>query len=377
MVVCPCSAATRSRGRRSAEPPHESTPESPMLPRRTAEWERDARARKGRDLTPADFAAETAGFWREYDMEEFAFARCDIPRVEAPNAETFARDFGRPNLPVIITGVASSWPALERWTWAALRRRFGRERVLLGKASSGSAPTTIDEFAAYAASNNEMNPRYVFDAEFEAAHPEMASEYMLPPYLSQNMFDRVPPRYRPPLEWLLLGPKRSGTFWHTDPYNTSAWNALLEGRKLWALFPRTVYAPPGVYASELPQHTVKYCSRDECRLQSAMEWIRKTLPYLAEHARPQLCVQQPGEIIFVPHGWWHMVLNLDDTVALTKNFIDENNYREMLASMLAAAEKNRGYAEVAAAFVDRWKGDRPELFTAADLRMAAEVRYEE
>lgn len=40
--------------------------------------------------------------------------------------------------------------------------------------------------------------------------------------------------------------------------------------------------------------------------------------------------QEAGDLVFVPSGWWHVVLNVTDTVALTQNFVTENNLKTVL-----------------------------------------------
>ena len=124
-----------------------------------------------------------------------------------------------------------------------------------------------------------------------------------------GLLDEEIHKCRPVHKWLIVGPAGSGSVMHTDFYHTSAWNALISGHKWWCFF------PPEVKASQI------HCKSSQSS--QPLNWFQTRLPeLLADRDGPQpiQLLQKPGETLWVPPGWHHIVLNVDTTIAVTQNF---------------------------------------------------------
>uniref|UniRef100_A0A7S4ERC8 JmjC domain-containing protein n=1 Tax=Chrysotila carterae TaxID=13221 RepID=A0A7S4ERC8_CHRCT len=248
----------------------------------------------------------------------------NIPRIHANDLSVaeFAGKFEHSGLPVILTGLASKWPAFKRWSLENLATRFGEVPFHV----SGYV-MKLRDFLEYSASTRDEMPLYLFDKQFAQRTPQLADEYIVPDYFAEarDMFSQLPADCRPDYRWLIIGGTRSGSLWHVDPNATSAWNAVVRGEKKWILTPPDA-PPPGVTASD-----------DGATLTSPLsvyEWYRAFYPSLARRrgtaTGPREAVVRAGEILFVPRGWWHTALNCMPTIAITQNYVPESSARHVL-----------------------------------------------
>lgn len=278
-----------------------------------------------------------------------------IPHSEM-TTERFYKEYEQTNTPVLIKGASKTWPAVQKWTRDYLLSVASEKRF---RATSGAAPLpaqfSLSDYLNYCDSSTEEAPLYLFDRTFATKCPQLLHDFDESLKSScgwwdgdtaefgHDLFGVLGEERRPDYQWLIVGPKRSGSCFHIDPNCTHAWNAPIIGRKRWIFYPPGV-TPPGVFPSPNGD--------DVCMPISIGEWF---LTFWDQHVerrkdpdvkrRPLECTACPGDVLFVPHGWWHMVMNIGDedidggaggvdergvSVALTRNYVSGSNLSDVL-----------------------------------------------
>lgn len=269
-----------------------------------------------------------APFYSDLLYQPHFCARLDFPRewLEVENVERvagpglthrcFEERFDKPNRPCILTGVVARWPACVKWDRAYLELAFAGETV-----HAGGYEFEPRDYFDYSEKNQDEQPLYLFDKEFARKAPGLLEDFSPPECFGEDLFAVLGEEERPDYRWLIAGPTRSGSFFHKDPNATSAWNAVISGSKKWVLFPPGT-APPGVHASA--------DGADVATSVSLSEWFLNFYAEASEAEEPPLeCIVRAGEAIFVPSGWWHLVMNLEDSIAVTQNFCSRGNLRKV------------------------------------------------
>ncbi|XP_039049937.1 F-box protein At1g78280-like isoform X2 [Hibiscus syriacus] len=255
-------------------------------------------------------------------LDEFSFDDRNVERIENISAEQFHHEYDGIK-PVLLNGLADTWPARSAWTIDQLVPKYGDITFKI----SSSLKMKFKDYVSYMKQQHDEDPLYIFDDKFGESAPGLLKDYTVPQIFQEDFFDVLEKDRRPPFRWLVIGPARSGASWHVDPALTSAWNTLLCGRKRWALY------PPGTVPLGVTVNVDDDDGDISIDTPSSLQWWLDFYPLLANENKPIECTQLPGETIFVPSGWWHCVLNLETTIAVTQNFVNSRNFEFVCLDM--------------------------------------------
>jgi hypothetical protein len=247
--------------------------------------------------------------------------------------DEFARDYLIPNKPVVVSGSLQHWRAVTEWTFEKLNAKYGDVKFKTDEVDheKHKFKMRFSDYVEYMRAQHDEDPIYMFDPCFNERAPPLLNDYETPRYFPEDLF-AVLGRNRPDYMWLVIGPARSGSPFHIDPYKTSAWNAVLEGRKRWLLYPPDV-DPPGVPIEDDSDDGIDYDAPEP------IKYLIEEYPKALLTKPPMEIIMGPGELIYVPSGWWHMVLNIDDCIAVTQNFCATANFDWVINDMKLPSNK--------------------------------------
>ncbi|KAF2281256.1 F-box domain-containing protein [Westerdykella ornata] len=281
-----------------------------------------------------------------------------IPRLEDLTYEEYAENWT--NKPFILTSPVKEWPVYGSWTPQTLLEKYPDVKF---RAEAVDWPTR--KYIDYMYDNADESPLYVFDRAFaektgiKVGREAPDAAYWPPDCFGEDLFD-VLGDLRPDCRWMIMGPKRSGSTFHKDPNATCAWNGVLTGSKYWLMFPSSpsLPPPPGVILSE-----------DHSEITSPLSIAEYLLTFHALARRTPGCregVCYAGEVLHVPSGWFHLVLNLEDSLALTQNFVPKKRLSDVLGFLRDQRDQVSGFREDVCdrayeLFVERLKEAHPHI----------------
>lgn len=87
-------------------------------------------------------------------------------------------------------------------------------------------------------------------------------------------------------------------------------------------------------------------SNDQSEVTSPLSIVEWLLGFHAEARRTQGCMEgvcNEGEVLHVPSGWWHLVVNLSPSIAITQNFVPKAHLTQVLGFLKDKPDQVSGF----------------------------------
>jgi len=248
--------------------------------------------------------------------------------------------------PVILTDAMDSWPALTRWSFDFFKTRYGSDKVRPGTwvGANRLKFMALSDYLDYLDAPEARYPGLWLDPATMSPCPAPAAAGLAPLYLPWNVFVKHPellediqlsPNFVE--DWtpflpaallktldeatryfssgLLIGPRNAQIGLHYDFLNTHAYLAQIIGKKRCMLFSPEDSA--ALYEGKV--------NVDEPDFEK--------FPLL-RNATAYECTLAPGELLFLPHLWWHHVVSLEKTITVNYNFFNRVNFGGYLTHLV-------------------------------------------
>lgn len=245
-------------------------------------------------------------------------APAQIERRQRLSSNEFLRDYYCTGRPVVISDLMQEWPAMHKWNLEFLSLRYGDKAVEIQSRRDSNGGYELDkarhqtkmrfgDFLNWIGGGVTSNDKYL--TAYNDSYNRSALEGLL---------SDIPgiPGYLDPQSaggFLWIGPKGTITPFHHDLTNNLL--AQVVGRKRFVIASSAeisrVYNDEHCFSAVDVRHV-------DLRVHPAMADVRLIEFDLS-----------PGEVVFLPVGWWHYVESLDFSISVSfTNFLWNNDFTE-------------------------------------------------
>lgn len=217
------------------------------------------------------------------------------------------------DFPLIIKGGIQSWPALRKWKPEFFETVHGDKVVNVSQYKTNPNEKARDKKKLTVSGffknlrDCEFQDDYIAGWHFLKNAPDLMNDISIPDPFKENILDRINKEI---INYdsisLFIGHSKVETPLHTDSFGVCVWLGAVQGKKIIRLVPplslEHVYNGLDVF--------------DESNVKNL---TLKSIPVLE-------AVIEPGDVLFIPSGFWHQVRNEGFTVAISSNFVSVNNF---------------------------------------------------
>lgn len=230
---------------------------------------------------------------------------------------SYVENYESKEKPILIKNYAKHWNAFNTWNFDFFKKKYG-DVIVECSHKNDFFELKLSEYIDYITLLPEEQreiPHLYVNWNFKKKHPELSDYYEEPEFIT-NYFNK--PEFNSHVKnkysWIYIGPTGSGSPMHLDIDMTHGWNALLEGTKEW------IFIPPW-------ENKLLNISKEEIfKINFFDEEILKKEFY--KELEYYKVTQKTGDLIVIPKGWWHQVRNVDNTIAVTENYVNETNIKD-------------------------------------------------
>jgi len=243
--------------------------------------------------------------------------------VDSITPEDFKRLYVDMRKPVLIKNVTAGWTAEHKWrtksSLAAAYPETTQFRVGYGHdPMHGGLQMSLATYLSHTAENKSVvgdRPAYLTDnglqeARFDVLSDKRASHPLEHTELPQ-VLDSLPEETQVIGMHFTAGGACTGTHIH---YHSHAWCALIHGRKWWGVADsESPFEPPDELEAGFDYHPRDYMTH--IKMDASSDWWEHRYPHFHE------CVQGPGDFIYIPDRYHHVVLNLWPSIGVAHEFV--------------------------------------------------------